>query len=224
MVTCAPTSKALWEQMSNLYGQESNLGRIFEIKRQIADIKKEEKIISQLFGDYEDLWNEYNTLRPITTDLKVLRQQREEDMIFGLLMSLEESYAPLRQEILRMKNFPPYQEVRAMIQRTAASMRLEASQSKGHVFTIDLEEQKANKVQEAKNICGYCKKPNHTKEKCWRLHPHLRPDHLKKKDQSSHNSAKIATLEIAINDISKLLKEVKTSLNDQGSQNEQGDW
>ncbi|KAG6472949.1 hypothetical protein ZIOFF_070429 [Zingiber officinale] len=86
-----PTSKVLWEQMSNLYGQESNLGRIFEIKRKIADIKKEEKILSQLFGDYEDLWNEYNTLRPITTDFKVLQQQREEDMIFGLLMSLEET-------------------------------------------------------------------------------------------------------------------------------------
>ena len=124
-------------------------------------------------------------------------------MIFGLLMSLEETYAPLHQEILRMKSFPPYQEVRAMIQRAATSMRLEASQSKGLDFNIDLEEQKANKVQESKVVCGYCKKSNHTKEKCWRLHPHLRPDHLKKKDQSSHNWAKIATLEIAINDISK---------------------
>lgn len=47
-----------------------------------------------------------------------------------------------------------------MIQRVVASMKLEASQSKDHSFTANLEEQKVNKVQEIKTVCGYYKKPN----------------------------------------------------------------
>ena len=60
-VTCAPNAKLVWDTMFSLYGQESNLGRIFELKKQIASIK-EGKSLPQYFGEFTDLWNELMTL------------------------------------------------------------------------------------------------------------------------------------------------------------------
>ena len=64
MVSCASNAKTLWDEMFSLYCLESNLGRIFELKRQIASIKKACKSLPQYFGEYSDAWNELITLRP----------------------------------------------------------------------------------------------------------------------------------------------------------------
>ena len=136
MVSCAPNSKSLWDQMFSLYGLESNLGRIFELKKQISSIKKEGKSLPQLFGEYTDAWNELSTLRPETADLKVIRKRREEDKVFGLLMALDESYSHLRQEILRMKDFPSFGEVQNMIQRAETSLRLEEHSKTDWMFKL----------------------------------------------------------------------------------------
>ena len=58
MVICSPNSKTLWNQMYNLYRQELNLGRVFEVKRRIANM------------------NEFKILRPITTDFKILQKKK----------------------------------------------------------------------------------------------------------------------------------------------------
>ena len=73
---------------------------IFQLKRQIANVKKEGKSLPQYFGDLTDIWNGLIALRPDSTDLKVIQKRREEDKIFSVLMGLDDSYAHLHQEIL----------------------------------------------------------------------------------------------------------------------------
>ncbi|XP_010255606.1 PREDICTED: uncharacterized protein LOC104596230 [Nelumbo nucifera] len=42
-------------------------------------------------------------------------------------------------------------------------------------------------------ICEYCKKPKHTKDKCWKLHPNLVPIGFQKKHDSKRSgSANVA--------------------------------
>lgn len=43
-----------------------------------------------------------------------------------------------------------------------------------------------NKMANGKSLCNYCEKPGHFERKCWKKHPHLRPNSaVEDKDQGN---------------------------------------
>ncbi|XP_074560273.1 uncharacterized protein LOC141816385 [Curcuma longa] len=91
MVACSPNAKALWDHLSALYGQTNNIGRVFELRRQMADMRKDNKTLPQLFGEFGNLWSELEVLRPPTTDPTEIIKRQNEDKVFSLLMTLGDS-------------------------------------------------------------------------------------------------------------------------------------
>lgn len=116
----------------------------------------------------------------LTVDPSVLSDRREEDKVFGLLLILNPTYNGLIKHILRADKLPTLDEVCAQIQKEEGSLGLCGSKGEP-VMVHQAEEAIANKgvyKQEDMKvlICDHCKKKGHMKDKCWILHPHLKPN------------------------------------------------
>ncbi|KAL0705883.1 hypothetical protein Bca4012_072308 [Brassica carinata] len=82
------TAKQLWETLHKIYGNTSNLTRIFEVKRAINNLQQEKMDFTKHFGKYSQLWSELDMLRPSTNDPNIIEERREQDKVFGLLLTL----------------------------------------------------------------------------------------------------------------------------------------
>ncbi|KAL0899899.1 hypothetical protein Bca101_083860 [Brassica carinata] len=102
------TPKQLWDTLHKVYGNTSNLTRIFEVKRAINNLQQEDGDFTKHLGKYSQLCSELEMLRPSTNDTSTLEERREQDKVFGLLLTLSPSFNDVVKHILRDKELPCY--------------------------------------------------------------------------------------------------------------------
>jgi len=105
------TAKDLWDTLKKVYGNISNLSRVFEVKRAINSLTQEDMEFTKHLGRFRALWSELEMLRPGTTNLDELAERREQDKVFGLLLTLNPSYNSLIKHILRSGKLPDLEDV-----------------------------------------------------------------------------------------------------------------
>ncbi|GLJ35279.1 hypothetical protein SUGI_0709900 [Cryptomeria japonica] len=115
--TFSNSAKELWDSIAELYGNQNNAARIFELTLEIAPAQQGEKTFSEHLGNLKNLWDELNLYRPHTTDAKTLLKRAEEDKIFSLLSSLKPEYEYIRSNLLMDATLPTLVGVCATIQR-----------------------------------------------------------------------------------------------------------
>ncbi|KAL1203446.1 Retrovirus-related Pol polyprotein from transposon RE2 [Cardamine amara subsp. amara] len=54
----AETARELWETLLGVYGNMSNVSRIFEVKKALNEIQQRDRAFKDLFGEYRGLWAE----------------------------------------------------------------------------------------------------------------------------------------------------------------------
>ncbi|XP_010481078.1 PREDICTED: uncharacterized protein LOC104759901 [Camelina sativa] len=172
------TAKDLWDTLKNIFGNVTNVNRIFEITRAINSLNQEDIEFTKHFGKFRSLWAELEMLRPATKDQAILNERREQDKVFVLLLTLNPSYNDLIKHILRSDKLPSLDDVFNQIQKEHGSMGLFGSKEE-LVTANKVEVASANQVYykpDDKNppVCEHCKKVGHFKSRCWILHPHLR--------------------------------------------------
>ncbi|XP_024007466.1 uncharacterized protein LOC112083538 [Eutrema salsugineum] len=131
------------------------------------------------FGKFRSLWAELEMLRPSTVDPKALNERREQDKVFALFLTLNPIVNDLIKYILREYKLPSLEEVCSRIQKEQRSMGLFRKQD---LISANKGVYKADEKKPW--VCDHCKKKGHIKDKCWILHPHLKPN--KFKDQRSN--------------------------------------
>ena len=67
---------------------------------------QEEEEFTKHLGKYRSLWTELEILRPNTTDQEILMERREQDQVFGLLLTLNPAFSDVIKHILRSSNLP----------------------------------------------------------------------------------------------------------------------
>ncbi|KAG7585659.1 Ribonuclease H-like superfamily [Arabidopsis thaliana x Arabidopsis arenosa] len=173
------TPKDLWETLQNVFGNQSNLSRVFEIKKAINELTQGDMEFTQHFGKFRSLWAELEMLRPNTLDPAVINERREQDKVFGLLFTLSPAYNDLIKHLLRADKLQNLEEVCSQIQKEQGSLGLFGS--KGELVSGNSSDlASANRGNFNANRgkapwCDHCKRSGHAKEKCWILHPHLKP-------------------------------------------------
>ncbi|KAG7556871.1 Integrase catalytic core [Arabidopsis suecica] len=173
------TPKDLWETLQNVFGNQSNLSRVFEIKKAINELTQGDMEFTQHFGKFRSLWAELEMLRPNTLDPAVINERREQDKVFGLLFTLNPGYNDHIKHLLRADKLQNLEEVCSQIQKEQGSLGLFGS--KGELVSGNSSElASANRGNFNANRgkapwCDHCKRSGHAKEKCWILHPHLKP-------------------------------------------------
>ena len=193
------SAKELWDTLKKVYGNISNLSRVFEVKQAINRLVQEDMEFTKHLGRFRSLWSELEMLRPSTTDPDQLNERREQDKVFGLLLTLNPAYTQLIQHMLRADKLPDLEDVCAQIQREQGSMGLfggkgELSLANQAAHEDLTEAPQANKASHGKyedrkfnGNCDHCKKHGHKKSQCWILHPHLKPAKFMKEREGRAN-------------------------------------
>ena len=100
------SSFELWEAVKEMYGNQNNAARIFQINRNLANLQQDGKTYVQLLGTLKGMWSELALYRPHTIDVAELRKREEEDKIFQLSASLGSDYEDLCNRILMNPDLP----------------------------------------------------------------------------------------------------------------------
>ncbi|KAL0641379.1 hypothetical protein Bca4012_103352 [Brassica carinata] len=184
------SAKELWDTLKKVYGNVSNLHRVFEVKKAINGLVQDDMEFTKHLGRFRSLWSELEMLRPSTTDPELLNERREQDKVFGLLLTLNPAYNSLIKHMLRADKLPDLEEVCSQIQKEQGSIGLFGS--KGEMSLANKANKAGyNKFEDRKfnGSCDHCKKHGHKKSQCWILHPHLKPaKFLKERDARANVS------------------------------------
>ena len=194
------SAKELWDTLKKVYGNTSNLSRVFEVKQAINNLVQEDMEFTKHLGRFRTLWSELEMLRPSTTDADELNKRREQDKVFGLLLTLNPAYNGLIQHLLREDTLPDLEDVCARIQKEQGSIGLfakkgdlslasQATQEEGNEATQANKAAAHGKYEERRfnGNCDHCKKHGHKKSQCWILHPHLKPAKFMKDREARAN-------------------------------------
>ncbi|KAG7583636.1 Ribonuclease H-like superfamily [Arabidopsis suecica] len=127
------TSKELWDTLANVFGNESNLTRVYELKKTLGGLSQEDNDFNTHFGKYRSLVAELEMLRPFTTEATTLKDR-----------------LTLLTPITKGENLPTANKAGFVKHKDKKAL-----------------------------VCDHCNKKGHTKEDCWILHPHLKPEKFK---------------------------------------------
>ncbi|WZY72196.1 hypothetical protein YC2023_004436 [Brassica napus] len=78
------SAKDLWSTLNKIYGNISNISRVFKIKKSINILSLLDEEFTAHLGKFRALWSELEMLRPQSVDPEVLIERREQDKVFGL--------------------------------------------------------------------------------------------------------------------------------------------
>ncbi|RVW97729.1 Retrovirus-related Pol polyprotein from transposon RE2 [Vitis vinifera] len=150
------SSLDLWEALRDMYGNQNNSARIFQIQQEVNALRQDGRPFVSLLGNFKSLWSELEVYRPHTVDPVVLKKRTEEDRVFQVLASLGSEFEDLRCHILNESRIALLEECKSI---------------KGK--RLDLK-------------CEHCNAPGHTSDRCWVLHPELKPKFTKDKRGGDH--------------------------------------
>ena len=175
------SSMHLWKNIKEMYGNQNNSARVFQLKRDIAGLQQEGKPFVQHLGTLTTMWNELNVYRPHTTDTTVLLKRAEEDKNFQLLASLSLDFEDLRSHILMNSDLPSFSSVCATIQREEVckrvmNMEVKTNMPEARAYDSNHKavEERVYKGKRSDLKCTYCNGVGHSRDRCWILHPELK--------------------------------------------------
>ena len=118
------TAKEVWDDLQQRYCQ-SNGTRVHHLKQAIASLKQDNMPVSDYFTQLKGLWDELLNYRPIpgcTCGAKcicglsrTLMDYQHYDYVHNFLMGLNDSFAPVRGQILLMEPLPNINKVFSLI-------------------------------------------------------------------------------------------------------------
>jgi len=189
--TCE-TAAELWQAIEKQLSDQQSHSQIYQLKTEIVKITQESRDIPELIGLVITKYEELKLYRPPTTDLSVLQEREEMDRIYTFLAALDSSYEAIRAQILLSKEKLTFDDVTARIRQEATrrvAMKTADLNPKPEAHAFSAQHLNTNKGRGKGEIdkCSHCKRDGHTQEKCWVLHPHLRP---KRNDRISEAAKK----------------------------------
>jgi len=175
------SSLDLWNAVRDMYGNQNNSARIFQIHKEIASLHQDGKPFVSLLGNLKSLWSELEIYRPPTVDATILRKRTEEDRIFQLLASLSPDFEDLRSHILMNTDLPSFKNVCATIQceevrRKVMLRTVNPSPPDVRAYIVrSPSEEKSYKGKRPDLKCQHCHNIGHSIDRCWILHPEMKP-------------------------------------------------
>ncbi|KAJ4794256.1 01P13-1 [Rhynchospora pubera] len=179
------SSKELWDAITKHYGKKRNHSHIFHLKQKIEKISQNQRPVIDYITDLKRGWEELKLYQLPTSDPN-MRKERVHAQVYRFLGGLDDSYDAIRTQILLSAELPHLEDVMATIEGEETRRLLMASsstdQEKIEAQAMVAKKQNPNpRSGKGENWCDNCKKEGHPRDKCWFLHPNLRPKWWKEK-------------------------------------------
>jgi Integrase core domain/gag-polypeptide of LTR copia-type len=232
------TAKILWDKLKEMYGRSNNAARVFELQQNLAKCKKAgNQSVTDHLGKMTKQWEELRLYRPVSAQVNDYIQREEQDRIFLYLASLGPEFEEARRSILLRPELPSFSMVCSIIQNEEDRSRVMETEHK--VTSESIENSALNIVSNnrdhlnlgrgkgnSKYYCNHCRRDGHSRERCWVLHPHLRPSRSKPQtanlcgpvDNTVGTDSKLADVNLTIeNKLNDLAQQVQALLRAQRS-------
>ncbi|KZV41298.1 hypothetical protein F511_40297 [Dorcoceras hygrometricum] len=196
------TTYEIWNDLRDRFHQ-SNAPRIFQVKR-LAELHQGAMDINSYYTKMRTLWDELKDFQPISVcrcgSMKEWMDYQNQECAMQFLMGLNESYAQIRALILLMDPLPVISKIFSLVvqeerQRSihqgVGGKLLDQPLVMNHGANVAAVKGAYNSkgTKSDKVICTHCHLPNHTVDKCYKLHgyPLGHPRYkLKQSDKKSH--------------------------------------
>ncbi|XP_075486552.1 uncharacterized protein LOC142526187 [Primulina tabacum] len=128
----AVSAAEIWQDLKERF-QQSNGPRIFQLRREMVNLRQEQDPVSVYFTKLKTLWEELTNFRPMChcgqcncQGVKKIEAYFQTDYTMAFLMGLNDSLAQIRSQILLLDPLPPINRVFSLIvqeerQRTIGS-------------------------------------------------------------------------------------------------------
>ncbi|OVA15137.1 hypothetical protein BVC80_7347g4 [Macleaya cordata] len=123
------TSRSVWTALAELYSQERNVSRIYEIYEQLFNSQQGETSLVEFYGLLRGLWGELDLHQPLSTSLEEQKKQREEFRVALFLSKLNSDYRVFKDQLLAGETLPTAANAFSRLQR--ASLGTNSSPSTG---------------------------------------------------------------------------------------------
>ncbi|CAL9021584.1 unnamed protein product, partial [Prunus brigantina] len=114
-VIYANTTAEVWLDLKERFSQ-GNISRIFQMKRDIAELRQHQQSISVYYNTLKGLWDELGSYAPMPSCkcnpmcacgvLKELTDREQQERVLQFLVGLNETYSAVRTQILLMSPLP----------------------------------------------------------------------------------------------------------------------
>lgn len=188
------TSKAIWDELMERYGQSSN-AQMFSLQEELNTLTQSSEMgISKFFTKIKTLWDEFDELNPVPTcncsavisytcDVaKKCFKMQQNIKVISFLMKLDKKYKQVRSNMLMMAELPTLaQAYRILLQEEthlhlsnsrkdlSESLACRADKRKFERNTYKSGNQDNYKNKRQALYCDHCKMNGHSKEKCWKI-------------------------------------------------------
>ncbi|XP_073049302.1 uncharacterized protein [Primulina eburnea] len=190
------TAYEIWNDLRDRFHQ-SNAPRVFQIKKLLTGLHQGSMDISSYYTRMRTLWDELKDFQPISVchcgSIKEWLDYHNQECVMQFLMGLNESYAQIRAQILMMEPLPVISKTFSLV------VQEERQRSIHHDASVNLPDQfntpnvaavrgapiiKGTKFDRPVSVCSHCHFPNHTVDKCYKLHRYP-PSHPRYKQKQS---------------------------------------
>ncbi|KAA8520884.1 hypothetical protein F0562_011557 [Nyssa sinensis] len=156
--------RAVWLDLSSRFCHGNN-ARIYHLKRALSSLHQTTNSVHDYFNQIKQLWDELSHLQP-ATDPKDMQRQADDERVFQFLLGLNDSFAPLRTQILAMDPLPSIGKVFSILfqEKQQRLLHLQPPSSE----TMAMATRTATRPRPPLK-CTACGKDGHTRDRCWTL-------------------------------------------------------
>ena len=106
-----PTAKLDWEQAKELYSGVNNLKRIYDLHQNYLSLSLGDMSLEDYYNKFKGVCEELNIYQPISTDVKIMKKQRDSMHVARFLSGLAKSLNLVKSQILASLDLPSLSEV-----------------------------------------------------------------------------------------------------------------
>nr|XP_009787368.1 PREDICTED: uncharacterized protein LOC104235332 [Nicotiana sylvestris] len=167
-VLYSQSAKDLWADLEDRFGQ-TNGAKLFRLQKELSAVVQGNSSVTTYFTKMKSLWDEldaFNTFSACVYDCdygaKIKNHKAHQDeRLLQFLMGLNECF--IGREIHATPAYPG----------DCASFIAANQPGEGKRHNEQRSQKGMNDSKRVSTICGYCKKPGHTIDKCYRIHGFL---------------------------------------------------
>ncbi|KAG0463028.1 hypothetical protein HPP92_021504 [Vanilla planifolia] len=183
------TARKIWDYTCRTYSKANDAAQVYEIKVKTAATKQGDKSVTEYANLLQNLWQELDHYRVFEMkspeDAAILKKFIEKDRVYDFLAGLNPEFDQVRIQILGKEETPPLEETISLVRRGkqegchASTTNLDGSalvakanhREKGRSdVPVQYQSREGQWKENKDNLwCTYCKKPRHTRDKCWKL-------------------------------------------------------
>ncbi|KAK5785187.1 hypothetical protein PVK06_039741 [Gossypium arboreum] len=188
------TAAEIWSAVRETYSSTDNIAELYHVEDQEATLKQGTMPVTLYYNTLTALWQQldlyahYDWVDP--RDVALYQQIVTQQRLFQFLQGLNKDLDEVRGRVLAISPLPSLREAFSMVKKEEIRrcvMLSDEPYSTSERSAL-LTHQSSPSSKRGRPWCDHCKKPGHSKEKCWKLHG--KPQDWKAK-HSRHNKSSL---------------------------------